>query len=187
MSRILRLHRSRFSRGLEICHGPMARCSSHDHRRRGSKKQLSYRIETTSSGWGIMAQQTWLAGETVLSAGTATVLYTRKQPDSHTLQIGPQLHAVLGLPARFLNHSCNANLVVAGAPSFHALRFVAKRDIAVGEELTFDYETTEGTMDEPFQCECGETSCRGMILGFDHRRKEMLEGGTKRWIAPHLI
>jgi len=57
------------------------------------------------------------------------------------------------------NHSCNANTTYDG------LNVMALRPIAVGEELTLDYALLMNDQSEPFQCQCGEASCRGVIRG----------------------
>src|SRR5262245_51002346 len=64
--------------------------------------------------------------------------------------------------ARFINHSCN--------PNCHTEQFgntiwiVAIRDIAAGEELTYNYEYEVD--DEPQEpCHCGAHNCCGYILG----------------------
>ena len=59
-------------------------------------------------------------------------------------------------PARYVNHSCDANT--------HADNFcdVAKRDIKSGEEITADYSETMGA-DEIMKCDCGSRNCRGVI------------------------
>ena len=41
---------------------------------------------------------------------------------------------------------------------------VAKRKIMKGEEITFDYNTTEAVMSEPFTCKCHGT----LISGYNH-------------------
>ena len=57
---------------------------------------------------------------------------------------------------RYLNHSCRPNAAVQGRT------LVASRSIARGDEITFDYETTEDAMAEPFCCACGE--CAGRLI-----------------------
>ena len=57
------------------------------------------------------------------------------------------------------NHSCNANTTYDG------LNVVARRPIAIGEELTLDYALLMNDQSEPFQCACGAASCRGVIRG----------------------
>lgn len=72
-----------------------------------------------------------------------------------------------GNDARFINHSCEANLepIAIG----NQMWLVALRDIAVGEELGYDYAIE---LDEPhtpankrrFPCACGAPACRGTLL-----------------------
>lgn len=58
-----------------------------------------------------------------------------------------------------INHSCNPNLWFEnGWP------LVARRDIAEGEELTFDYATGE-TYPLQSECHCGAKNCRKHITG----------------------
>lgn len=68
--------------------------------------------------------------------------------------------------SELFNHSCAPNTGVKGQ-----ILLVARRGIAEGEELTFDYETTE---DQPgaFDCRCGAAGCRGRIDGSAWRRPE---------------
>lgn len=61
--------------------------------------------------------------------------------------------------SELFNHSCNPNVGVKGQ-----IILVARRDIASGEELTFDYDTTE-TAADPFTCQCGWPQCRATIEG----------------------
>ncbi len=61
--------------------------------------------------------------------------------------------------SELLNHSCEPNVGVQGQ-----IVLVARRDIAAGEELTFDYDTTE-IEQLAFDCQCGTPSCRGRIDG----------------------
>lgn len=69
---------------------------------------------------------------------------------------------LLGPPDRYVNHSCapNAYVLYEGERSF----FVARRDIAIGQEITIDYNVniTEGTA---WPCHCGATRCMGTVLG----------------------
>ncbi|MBY0112937.1 MAG: SET domain-containing protein-lysine N-methyltransferase [Phycisphaerales bacterium] len=57
------------------------------------------------------------------------------------------------------NHSCSPNLGVKGQ-----IVVVTRRAIQPGEELTFDYDTTE-TTPQPWPCRCGSPACRGTIDG----------------------
>ena len=75
-------------------------------------------------------------------------------------------------PARFLNHSCAPNceaILDAGR-----IWIVASRDIAVGEEITFNYGfDLEDYKDHP--CRCGTSACAGDIVAeeyFDFIRRQ---------------
>jgi hypothetical protein len=40
--------------------------------------------------------------------------------------------------------------------------------LIIGEDITFDYNTTEWNMHERFKCSCGTPQCRGHIQGAKH-------------------
>ena len=65
----------------------------------------------------------------------------------------------------FINHSCNPNLKI----DFENMNFVALRNIKKGEELNYNYLTTEYDLvrdNLDFDCECGSKNCLGRIKGF---------------------
>ena len=84
-----------------------------------------------------------------------------------------------------INHHCDPNTEIRihknfigknphnkNLPGLIAL-VVAKKDIYIGEEITFDYETTETEMAEPFKC-----SCHGRwIRGKDYQSNLMIDEG----------
>lgn len=92
-------------------------------------------------------------------------------PNRYTIQLGRNRH--LNLPAlrranddldfcwQYLNHSCEPN----GVMNTTELTFRALRNIRRGEEITFNYLTTESEMAEPFTCRCGSANCFGFIRG----------------------
>jgi len=69
---------------------------------------------------------------------------------------------LLGSPDRHVNHSCdpNAYVLYEGDRSF----LVARREIAVDEEITVDYNIniTAGTA---WPCHCGAARCKGTTVG----------------------
>jgi hypothetical protein len=70
-----------------------------------------------------------------------------------------------------INHSCNANVW------FHPTenKFLARRDIKEGEEVTYDYGTTECNPKWGMNCLCGLSCCRGRITGDDWKNAEFRE------------
>ena len=80
-----------------------------------------------------------------------------------------QLDHDLFLPPRgcfddLFNHSCEPSggwrLTGGGA------RFLAIRDLAAGDELTYDYSCHLLSDDERLECVCGTPSCRGTVGAF---------------------
>jgi uncharacterized protein len=61
----------------------------------------------------------------------------------------------------FINHSCAPNLGIRGQ-----LMFVARRDIAAGEELTYDWAMEEHGPGR-IRCRCGVRGCRRVVTGRD--------------------
>ena len=57
------------------------------------------------------------------------------------------------------NHSCDPNA------AFDGLNVFALKNIARGVELTLDYAEFLDENMEPFQCQCGSSKCRGLIMG----------------------
>jgi len=72
-----------------------------------------------------------------------------------------------GNEARFINHSCEPNCVAY--LERRRVFIYAKKKIASGQELTYDYAyTREGdyqpSWEKLYACRCGSAKCRGTIL-----------------------
>jgi hypothetical protein len=65
--------------------------------------------------------------------------------------------------ARYMNHSCDPNTWWADS---HTL--VACRDIQPGQEITYDYATTEIALAFEMCCTCGSPLCRGIVSSLDY-------------------
>ncbi len=75
--------------------------------------------------------------------------------------------AVGGNEARFINHSCEPNC--EAVTERRRVFIQALKDIAAGEELTYDYNLTRDGQDDAeieqrYACHCGARSCRGTML-----------------------
>jgi hypothetical protein len=112
-------------------------------------------------GFGVIAREAIEQGETVIAPAHVFVA----APHRHTIQLDAELHqAGTDEIDDYLNHACAPNLRLDG----ERLCFVAVRPIAAGEQLTFNYLTSEWDMAEAFNCNCGAPSCFGKIRGFRH-------------------
>ena len=72
-----------------------------------------------------------------------------------------------GNDARFFNHACNPNC--ESVIEAKRVYIETTRDIAPGEELTYDYQIQRERddppdIDEVFACHCGAPDCRGTML-----------------------
>lgn len=113
------------------------------------------------------------------------------QPTRYSVQIGENLHIDLGNSYgaaeifdryfwRFMNHSCDPNTLIRDGA------VIAIRDIPRWADVTFNYNTTEFDIAEPFECHCGSQDCRKAIKGFLHLPPTERER-LRPLLAPHLI
>ncbi|MEY4182579.1 MAG: hypothetical protein RLZZ217_1205 [Planctomycetota bacterium] len=155
---------------------------------RGMPNQHAPRISVRSSstGIGLWCDEPVACGCTIIGFDGEV----RQSPGRYSIQVGQleHLHPDDGAVAagdrsrfawRFLNHSCAPNCRVDGR------RLVACRDLAAGEQLSFDYNATEWSLAEPFRCACG--ACGGEpIRGFAHLDAASRER-RRPWLARHLM
>jgi hypothetical protein len=112
------------------------------------------------------------------SIAAGTVLFRiegfeTRTPTKYSLQVGRDLHLdqrgardatdrVRRFYWRYMNHACEPNTRIVDR------QVVALRDIAALEAVTFDYNTTEYDVAEPFPCRCGARWCVGVVRGARH-------------------
>lgn len=74
-------------------------------------------------------------------------------------------------PFKYINHSCEPNCGLSGTKTFRALK-----NIKAGEELTFDYSTSEidtnWVLD--YECKCGSKTCRKTIRSIQSLSKKKI-------------
>jgi SET domain len=109
-------------------------------------------------------------------------------PSKYSIQIGEGRH-LEPLPddqsdvwslIRFFNHSCDPSTFL----NLEDLTVRALRDLEPGEEVTFNYNTTEYDMANPFKCHCNAKNCLGYIRGSKYLSEQ--SDGTDPTTAPHL-
>lgn len=138
------------------------------------------------NGKGVFAVEPFAEGELVAVWGGK--IYTTEEV-SRLAEIFPQFntHTVSVCEGYFLgsenlfefddaelfNHSCDPNVGIRGQ-----LIVVTRRQIIKGEELTFDYDTTEIAA-EPFECQCKMPDCRKLIDGSGWRDLRFVKRNRK--------
>jgi len=80
----------------------------------------------------------------------------------------------------YLNHSCEGNCGFNDDGDF-----VAIRDVAAGEELTYDYALAESNPKFQMICACGSKTCRKVITGNDWKN-EQFQAKNQAYMLPHL-
>ena len=99
-------------------------------------------------------------------------------PGTYTVQRGDADHiSGDGATWAFLNHACAPNSAI----DFSTWELTTRRTIRAGEEITYNYLTTEWDMASPFACGCGAAHCPGTIRGFRH-----LDAAQRQAIGPLL-
>jgi hypothetical protein len=83
-------------------------------------------------------------------------------------------------PADYVNHSCDPNAGLSGQ-----IVLVARREIAPGEEITFDYAMSDSADYDEFLCDCGAPNCRHQFRGTDWQDPVLWER-YKGYFSPYL-
>ena len=137
--------------------------------------KLEGRLISSKGGRGLFARERVRAGEMLLAWGGDVVtgeMLSWMSEEKHRLavQIEEDLYLVTPNegPADWVNHSCDPNAGLVGQ-----VVLVALRDIRPGEEICFDYATSDGSPYDEFTCGCGARSCRGRVTGDDWKLPEL--------------
>lgn len=121
--------------------------------------------EVCGKGRGVFAGQPFKKGALVLEFLGEVRDVSELNDLTHALQIGPRdfLTASGGIDD-YVNHSCRPNCGIR-VDNGRVILF-ALRDIRVGEEILFDYSTTQSGGYWEMDCQCGVPTCRGRIGDF---------------------
>lgn len=104
-----------------------------------------------------------------LTIAEADALYD-KHPRTYLFGLADQKHVIDGQGvAAFINHSCDPNCEVEEVEG--CILITAIRDIAPGEEITYDYNLYDGEPDDPSLCSCGAPTCRGSMYSEDELKR----------------
>ena len=152
---------------------------------------MDYYFKDTKNciGLGVFAGRPFQAGEWILTAVGQLV----SEQTMFSIQVDWDWHLDVEPPARFLNHSCNPNAGVRMKEQLTPM-FIALREIAKDEEITFDYAMTEfmhyprndPRLEFDLSCACGSPECRGK-MGYYSELSEELKQKYQGFFAPYLL
>ena len=80
-----------------------------------------------------------------------------------------------------VNHSCDPNCGMG-----NATQLVAMRDIATGEEITFDYAMSDASDYDEFTCICATAHCRRSITSLDWKLPQ-LQQRYIGYFSPYIV
>jgi SET domain-containing protein len=101
------------------------------------------------------------------------------QEETYLFGLSDGKHVIDGYgEAAFINHSCDPNCEAVESDN-RRVWIVALRDIAAGEELTYDYSLYDGTEEDESRCACGAAHCRGTLYSDEElARRAEARGST---------
>ena len=149
---------------------------------------LAESFGTPPHGYGSRAIAVIPAGTSVATFGgtaLAPSVFAQYEAErrSRSLQVDTNL-IFLGPPTRepgdSINHSCEPNCGMRNATTI-----VAMRNIAIGEELTFDYAMSDASNYDEFNCNCRTASCRGRVRA-DDWQLDILRHRYKGFFSPYI-
>lgn len=116
-------------------------------------------------GKGVFATRDFPAGTTVLEFLGALVEVNEVDDLTHCLQVGPTTFlGPSGSVDDYVNHSCAPNTGIQDREG--RIFLFALSPIKSGDEISFDYSTTQTGGHWHMQCLCGKATCRGHIGDF---------------------
>lgn len=86
---------------------------------------------------------------------------TRGETECMSLQFEQDKYIDTEAPGRFVNHSCEPNTGIR-----NNFDLVALEDIAIHDEVRFDYSTTMDENHYQMECKCGKPTCRKIVTDF---------------------
>jgi uncharacterized protein len=124
---------------------------------------------TADKGRGVFAKRPLVRGQVVVVGRPVSIAPERT---THSVQMGSDLHVHFDDPGGLINHSCEPTTGVCNN-RHGGYDFVALRDLQPGDEVTYDYETTDYVTIGVPHCKCRSARCRGRIYGFQFLPEEV--------------
>lgn len=146
------------------------------------------RFMTENKGWGVRTKLPIEKGTYILEYVGEVVTEREFKERMATIYLNDTHHYCLhldgglvidgqrmGSDCRFVNHSCEPNCEMQkwSVNGLSRMALFAKRNIAEGEELTYDYNFSLFNPSEGQPCRCNTPNCRGVIGGKSQRVKPL--------------
>lgn len=152
-------------------------------------------LSTNCEYLGVLVTHDWrqLIAIRPIPAGTSIFTVEGREfatPTRHSIQVDRDVHidrdeshdaneSVRRYFWRFMDHACDPAAII------RRRSVIARRHIAAGEAVTFNYNTTEYDLAEPFRCRCDSAMCVGLVRGARHltpAQRDLIAD----WLADYL-
>ena len=146
----------------------------------------NFEIRSSKFGKGLFASHP-IPANTLLCSVTGSLLTFKETlllgtRESHCLQIEKDQYILCNPPFLFSNHSCNPNCAIN-----NQLQLYTIKNIAIDQELQWDYSTSMLERHWTMQCYCGANNCRNIITDFDLLPKDLQYEYLKRNVVLPFI
>ena len=124
-------------------------------------------FKSSIHGYGLIATRGYREGEFIADVDGVPLRRSELTNDDYCLLINDDLFFDMVDQTRWINHSCDPNAEIEADVDENGrvwARLVALREIATGEELTYDYAFA---VEYAIPCHCGSSECRGLIIDPD--------------------
>ena len=116
-------------------------------------------------GQGVFAERPFLEGHTLLEIDDSRIVdelcpLGPGDDSRHCDYLARGTVVLMQPPERYINHCCQPNTYVKTVNGRR--RVIARRNIAAGEEITYDYCINSGG-DTIWNCHCGAERCRHVV------------------------
>jgi hypothetical protein len=124
-------------------------------------------VRSSIDGYGVIADRAFADGELIAEVDGVGWRLGEDVNDRYSLKVTDEILFDMVDQTRWINHSCDPNADIDAGLDENGqpwAKVVAIRDIAKGEEITYDY-AFPAELAEP--CRCGSPECRGQIIEAD--------------------
>ncbi len=137
---------------------------------------ISNKIEVGESGVcegrGVFAKEDIQYGEIIVDIEARIV----RGPSEYALQIGEEEFLLENYIDNLINHSCVPNCRVnLWKENKKRVSFISLKTIKKGEEIFWNYNSTEWVQNPEFSCGCKKKDCVGQIKGAKFLTEEQFE------------
>ncbi len=121
-------------------------------------------IRSAVAGYGVVSTRRWKKGSVIANVEGVLWRAEERRDDRYSLILEPGIFFDMVDQTRWLNHSCDPNVVVEAGVTKRGngwAQLQALRTIEPSEELFFDYALPPELKE---RCFCGTKRCRGWIV-----------------------